>query len=281
MMMIELQGKNLIKKFRQAADELASQMATYEGVTGIVYIGGLVRGFTDKYSDVDIIVFLDKNDRSLRTQAYSIGLNGEKRFGIDIDLEVHFLDDFKRWKWDEADKWEFTKAKVVFDLEGKVREVFREKLHLPSDFWVKRIAVYVEYLKWYCCPPRKGVGTISEAWVERGDFASAHYCLNYGVELMIKTLFALNKEFLPAPKWRLFCSYSLTWLPENYEKLVKHAMIVNEFSIKEYNRRSRTINNLWRRTKAKIEEETGLSLAQLSRYYVEKILHQRGIPFNH
>ena len=277
-MMAELHGKNRIKKFRQAAEELASRIAALEGVAGIIYIGGLVRGFVDKYSDIDVIVLLDKNDRSLRTRAYNIGLSGKKRYGIDIDLEVHFLEDFRKWKWGEAGRWEFSKAKVAFDPKGKIKESLREKLHLPTDFWIKRIAVCTEYMKWYCCPLEEGNGTISEAWVKRGDLACAHYCLNYGVELAVRTLFALNKQFLPAPKWRLFYSHSLTWLPESYEKLVKQAMIINEFSIEEYNRRSRTIKDLWQETKAKIEEVTGLTLEQLSRYYVEKILHQEGIP---
>jgi len=66
-----------------------------------------------------------------------------------------------------------------------------------------------EYLKWYCCPVKKDAGTVAEVWIRKGDLTSAHYCLNYGVELLLKLIFALNKEFLPSPKWRLFYSYSL------------------------------------------------------------------------
>jgi hypothetical protein len=43
----------------------------------------------------------------------------------------------------------------------------------------------------------ENAGTIAEAWVDRGDMLSAHYCLNYSIELLVKTVFALNKEFLP------------------------------------------------------------------------------------
>ena len=78
-----------------------------------------------------------------------------------------------------------------------------------------------EYLKWYCCPVKKDAGTVAEVWIRKGDLTSAHYCLNYGVELLLKLIFALNKEFLPSPKWRLFYSYSLKQLPKNFRKLIR------------------------------------------------------------
>jgi predicted nucleotidyltransferase len=274
----ELKGENQIEGFRKVAGELISRIVRCKGVAGVVFIGGLVRGFADRFSDVDVIVFMSKEDEKLRKRICEVGVETEKRWKADVDLEVHYLEDFKKWKWDEADRWEFSRADVVFDPNGEVKKVFREKLRLPRDFWVRRIAVCAEYLKWYCCPPRRGVGTIAEAWIERGDLTSAQYCLSYGVELLIKMVFALNKEFLPAPKWRLFCSYALRWLPEDYEELVRQALIISEFSLEDFNRREKAIRDLWLESKRRIEEETGLSLKQLSEYYVEKVLHQSWTP---
>jgi predicted nucleotidyltransferase len=277
-MKTELQGENHIGRFQKVAEELTAKLALCEGVEGIVFIGGLIRGFVDKFSDLDVIVLLDRQDEDLRRRIYRIGLDEERCSGIEPDLEVHSLEDFRKIKLSEPEKWELSRADIVLDLKGEVKKALRKKLRLVGDFWVKRIAICVEYLKWYCCPPRKNVGTIAEAWIERGDLASAHYCLNYGVELLVRMLFALNKEFMPAPKWRLFYSYSLKWLPEGYGELIKQTLLVKELSVKEHDRRLKAIKEIWRRTMVKVEEETNLSLAQLSKYYVEKILHQRGIP---
>jgi hypothetical protein len=41
--MKKLKGENRIEEFRQTAKNLASKIASYEGVCGIVFIGGLVR----------------------------------------------------------------------------------------------------------------------------------------------------------------------------------------------------------------------------------------------
>ena len=273
-MMVRLKGENQIKKFRQVAEGFISKIVSFEGVTGIVFIGGLVRGFADKFSDLDIIVFLSKRDEHVRKQISDLGMDEQKRLGVDVDLEVHFLEDFKKWKWDEVDKWEFSRAEIVFDPKGEVKKIFRKKLRVPKNFWVKRIVVCGEYLKWYCCPPREEVGTVVESWIERGDLVAAHYCLNYAADLLIRIIFALNREFLPAPKWRIFYSYGLKWLPENYKRLLGEAMLVKSFSVKDFRRRLGAVRELWCGILPKIREETGLTTELISKYYVEKVLHQ-------
>jgi len=272
--MVKLKGENQIRKFRQVAEGLVSELVSFEGVTGIVFIGGLVRGFVDKFSDVDIIVFLSRRDEQVKRKIRDLGLDKQRRLGIDVDLEVHFLEDFKRWKWGEVDKWEFSRATVAFDPEGEVKKVFGEKLRVSKGFWVKRIVVCGEYLKWYCCPPEKEVSTVAKCWIERGDLVSAHYCLDYAVELLIRVTYALNREFLPAPKWRIFYSYGLKWLPEGYKRLLGEALLVKSFSVKDFMRRLEAIRKLWRQMLPKIREETELTTELITKYYVEKVLHQ-------
>ena len=119
--MAKLKGKNQIRKFRQVAERLVSEISSLEGVTGIVFSGSLVRGFADRFSDIDIMVFLSKNDEPLRMQIRNIGLNEEKHSGIETDLMIHFLKDFKREKWDEIDKWSSLKLRLFLTLKGKLR----------------------------------------------------------------------------------------------------------------------------------------------------------------
>jgi len=179
-----------------------------------------------------------------------------------------------------VDRWEFSRAEIVYDPKGEIRKVFGEKLRLPKDLWTRRIAVCVEYLKWYACPPREGVGTVAECWIERGDLASAHYCLSYALELLIRLVYALNREFLAPQKWRIRYSHNLKWLPEDYEMLVKEAMTINSLSVRDFNRRLEAIRKLWSNTYPKIKEVTGLEREQLSKYYIEKVLKQTIVPSN-
>lgn len=273
-----MKGRNQIKKFRHLAQQLASKISALKGVAGIVFIGGLVRGFADKSSDIDIIAFTDRKNERLRRQIYSLGVEVEKRFSVDLDLEIHFLEDFKKWRWDEVDKWEFSKAKIVFDPKSEIKKVFKEKMKVPKDFWIRRIVICGEYLKWYCCPPKEGIGTVAESWIDRGDLISAHYCLNYATDLLIRLTFALNREFAPAPKWRIYYLHNLKWQPKSYKKRIKEAMTIENFSEKDFDRRIEALQEIWREILPKIKEETGLTPELISKYYVEKILHQTAAP---
>jgi len=87
-------------------------------------------------------------------------------------------------------------------------------------------------------------------------------------------IFALNKEFLPAPKWRIFYSYKLKRLPDGYRTLIKEAMTSGTLSKNDFHRRLKAIRKMWIRVIPKIEDETGLTEDQMSKYYLERILHQ-------
>jgi predicted nucleotidyltransferase len=271
---MKLEGENRIGEFRRVAEALVSRIARLEGVAGIVLIGGLVRGFTDRFSDVDIIVFLGKRNNHLRERIRRMGAEEQRRTGIDVDLEVHLLKDFKKWRWDETLRWDFSGSEVVFDPEGEVSGLITKKLSAPKNFWIRRIIVYSEYIKWYCCPPEPQTGSIAEAWVERGDLTSAHYCLNYAVDLLLDLVFALNKKHLPPPKWRIFYSYKLKWLPKHYGQLMEEAMNCKDLSEEDFERRVRALRKMWREILSKIEDETGLDQAKISRQYAVKILNQ-------
>jgi predicted nucleotidyltransferase len=273
-MTVKLKGVNRIAYFRKVAADFASKIATHEGVAGILFLGGFVRGFVDEFSDLDVVVLLKNKDESLKRKLVRLWRGAERRYHIEIDFEVHFIEDFKAHGWNDSDRWDFSKAEIVFDPDGEARKVLKEKLRVSESFWKKRVVVCAEYLKWYCCPVKKDAGTVAEVWIRRGDLTSAHYCLNYGVELLFKLIFALNKEFLPSPKWRLFYSYSLKWLPKNYRKLIREALKAGGLSRADFERRLRALQTLGREVFQKIEEDMGLNAEAISKYYVEKILHQ-------
>ncbi len=272
--MTKLRGKNQIKRFEETAERLTSEIQSHREVAGIVFIGGLIRGFVDGYSDVDIIVLLNGKNEMLKKSISKLGPDEQKRSRVDVDLEVHFFEDFARVKWNETDRWDFSQAQIAFDPRGKVDRLFKNKLRVHKGFWTKRIVTYAEYLKWYCCPSKEGVGTIAEAWIARGDLASAHYCLSYSLDLMISVLFALNRSFLPPQKWRIYYSYSLKWLPKNYRRLVEEVMLVKSLSEEDLKRRQIVLRKLWRQISSKIYGETGMTTSLMSRLFVRKILHQ-------
>jgi len=271
--MLHLKGKNRIEEPRKIAAQIVSDISSLEGVSGLVFEGGLARGFMDKYSDLDITVLLAKEDEGLVERIRKIASHAEKHGGIDVDLEVHQMDELKR-KWSEIERWDYSHAQIVLDADGEVRKLLEEKLSVSTEFWVRRIVICSVLQSWYCCPQRKADCTIAEMWIDRGDPISAHYCVNYGVDLMLKTLFALNREFWPPQKWRIFHSYQLRWTPDGYRGLLEEAIKLRSTSEDELARRLRALRSIWEGTVPKIEEETGLTMKKMSEYYVRKVLRQ-------
>jgi predicted nucleotidyltransferase len=272
--MQELEGENLIEEYMRIAERVKSKILSIKGVSGIVYAGGLVRGFADRYSDVDIIVFLSSRKRELRERIKKIGADEQKDSKVDIDLEIHYLADFAKRRMDEIIKWDYSKSRIVFDPNGRLKELLREKTKGTHEHWIERIVICAEYMSWYCCPKREGVATLVETWIKRGDLISANYCINYAIDLLLETIFALNKEFLPAPKWRIFYSYDLKWLPRDYGKLLEEAMKVESFSVADLDRRLGSMRHMWREVIYKIENDTGLTSDLITRKFVKKVVHQ-------
>jgi hypothetical protein len=238
-------------------------------------MGALTRGFADKYSDVDMIVLLGKQDEKLRNEITKMGVDEQKNSGVDIDLEVYHAQDFRTAKIDEYRKWDLLHSFIAYDPKGIVKELLKERTQVSKNYWMKRVVICGEHISWYCCPPAKGAPSLIETWIDRGDLISAHYNMNYALDLIIKILFALNKELLPAPKWRVFYSYKLKWLPEGYRKLLEEALIINGLSEADLNRRLSALRGMWRQILPKLKSETGLTTDLIAKLYVKKMVHQK------
>ena len=273
-MRAKLSGTNRIREFRQVAEKLTAQITDNQNVIGIVFIGGLARGFVDQSSDLDGMVFLDDKNEALEKHIREIVESKSKKFNIEIDLEIHLLDNFKKHKWNEIEKWDFSHAEIAYDKEGQIRRIIDAKLKTSKEFWLRRLVQCAEYMKWYCCPPSDKIGTVAEAWVNRGDPVSAHFCVSYAVELILKTVFALNKGFMPPPKWSVFYLRNLNWLPKNYA-LLNDAMKTDDLSVDDLRRRLKAVRKIWAEILLKIKSETGFGPREIDRYYVEQILNQR------
>ncbi|MGQ4894945.1 MAG: nucleotidyltransferase domain-containing protein [Candidatus Njordarchaeia archaeon] len=89
-----LEGRNIIKLHKKIAARFVDNFKK-EGVIGIVLLGGIARGYADKYSDIDIIVFTERNvDLGIpRESEISVKVPEEdyKKYGINvvtIDYEI-------------------------------------------------------------------------------------------------------------------------------------------------------------------------------------------------
>ncbi len=90
----EMKGENRIDLFKDVGTEIVKKMARHKSVVGALFIGGIARGFADKYSDVDILLFLDHEDATIRSLVRSLAKELEGRSSLETDIEVCVLEEY-------------------------------------------------------------------------------------------------------------------------------------------------------------------------------------------
>ncbi len=271
--MVEMKGNNLIDTFKKAANEIVMNLRTHDSVIGALYTGGIVREFADRYSDVDVVLFLQHEDPSVRVLAHSLSKEIESKYNVETDIELHVLYTYMKMNWSEYLKWDLSNSVIVFDKDGTVTELLTKKLEMTEDEWLFRIALGMIYISWYCFPVESHVPSMINLWNDRGDPASAQYAVTYTLDMIVEVLYNLNRSFLPAPKWRIHYAHKLNWKPENFSEAIKSAMLVREISIEDTRRRAEILVPIWKQMLSRIYNEFGMNYQMARSIYVEKVLN--------
>ncbi len=74
-------------------------------------------------------------------------------------------------------------------------------------------------------------------WERREAYSQMHQNLNFAISMGIKCLYYINNKYTPAEDRRLYYTYELKKLPENYEKLMIELLKQKADSGKDYERR--------------------------------------------
>lgn len=200
-------------------------------------LGGIPRGYSDKYSDIDIIVFCEKVSKRIREKVKKI-LNEYKDKWGSVDICATSIAEEEGKLWDMEAKWAYSSAKIIYyDPEGKIKKLIKRKTFYPKKERFKEIAEGVIEFDWYI--------SMADLWIYRGDIASAHYSLNSAVEAFFRAIYAINDKFLPPLKWRLFLINSLQVLLSDIKRRLKDAMKIKKFNQSELKRRKEILREIF------------------------------------
>ncbi|MFW9979515.1 MAG: nucleotidyltransferase domain-containing protein [Candidatus Thorarchaeota archaeon] len=266
-----LHGENRIESFKRIADEMVKSISHFGSVEGILYIGGLTRDFADKYSDLDMVVLFNNDDPFAKDFLTSLAAQHEDRSGLEIDVEIYFLEDYIAREWNEYTRWDLSHAIYVFDRQGEVKKQFENKLRLDDVDWRRRLAHPLVYLSWYCCPTEDYIPSMIDLWNDRGHLISAQYSVNYSIDLILETVYALNRSYLPAPKWRLYYTHELEWLPPDFEASISEAMLLKEMTEEDTKRRATHISRLNQEISLQAEKVFGLDRDTIRKIYIADV----------
>lgn len=239
----------LLERARRVADEFCAQYRV-EGVVGIAYLGAIVRGYFDRHADIDIAVFRERGTQ-VRFAGQFQQLDGFELHCHLADLEQEAAD-----AWDQAKRWTYSQAEVVYDPTDRLARLLAEKVPLKEDERRWLLMSGLALSEWY-------INRLTDLWVERGSLASAHQMLARGLDYFLDLLFGWNHALVPDPKWKYYVAERLERLPAGFEQGMQDAMLLRDFSLDELERRKSAFMRMWNQILPEIEAEVGLSYAEI------------------
>lgn len=251
-----ISSQNRCDGFRQKAQEFTKRFAAYEGVVGVLLTGGAARGYADHYSELDLAIYLTQPhfDDWTRYGEAPFPEGDSWQEGWHVDFDYFCYEDEMAAQWEHGRRWDHSYAVVLYDPHGLMQEMLARKAVLPAGekerLTVRYLVVYGEY---FC-------DLVVPSWLHRGDVLAAHHCLNTALDSLIRAVFLANGELVPFEKWALNLSYTLAWTPPGWREKVERALLVQEISPADVERRRGLIVELLAACKGRLVPTTAEGL---------------------
>ena len=239
----KLKTKNLNEEFIKIAENYVNRISAYKEVIGIAVGGGIGRGHSDEYSDVDIYVYLTSKGYKKWKKNPPIRVGSYKRGKRTVEIEIFDYDFESKSKkpWKIEDRWERNHHIVLFDIDNKVKRLLKRKCVWEKSEKERLLKQQLMRAEWYLW--------VAEDFVNRGDNVQAHYTANVVIDWIMDIIFLKNNYFIPWPKWKYHYVTLIKNKPKNFERRFKEAMKIKSFQDKDVKRRIRILNKIWKELK--------------------------------
>ncbi|MBO2535618.1 hypothetical protein [Rummeliibacillus suwonensis] len=270
-----LKTENLYENVRKEIQPWLNSITKHKEVLGVVLMSGLAnspngRCFFDRYSDIDIVVFLDIPNSAYVTNPKKIDrLYPESiprwlpdfSFYIPllsndgVNVEVNFHQMAYQYEKREDNIWSIMKkeaycytSEIFYDPQRKIKALIDKKKKLTSSERTRMIYELLSQKRWY-------VDVNSKKDVERGLLFGAEDLISKGLNQFVECLYLYNWVLRPVDKWFLNKSLYLNWVPDNYSKELSQILKVREITPRSVDERRKHLNFLWEQLINKLDQE--------------------------
>ncbi|MBN1267541.1 MAG: hypothetical protein JXA25_18755 [Anaerolineales bacterium] len=241
--------KDLLKRALQVAEEFV-QPYLREDVTGIVFLGGIARGYFDRSADIDIALFTEPGAEEYpKEKFYNVG-------EFEVQCWVSEYQKALADEWDMSRRWTYTQSRIYHDPAGKTAQLLAEKVPLKQEERKWLLMSGLTLSEWY-------INRLTETWVERGSIASAHYMFEQGLDFFFRMLFGFNNQLVADMKWRLFSVAQLEHLPTDFSQRIQDILIVQSITLDELARRREAFMVMWKEMKPLVEGDVGKTFEEM------------------
>lgn len=213
-------SRNLNAKFRRVAKIIAGKIAAIDGVIGIVAVGGIGRGHSDEFSDLDLIVYAE--DAAWRDISRYIAIGQLNRKGIDFDIPVKSYTSAMRHKvpsayWSQELRWTLQSALILHDTGSRIANMISSKVIFPE---AERKKLVDDNCHW----ADEILNYMYPTWKQRGHTHNLAHLLRTAAEHIILWIYAHNGLFRPYMRKWPFYYLENDFVPEaRHFSLIKRA----------------------------------------------------------
>ena len=269
---VQAKGINRVQELKEELQKHLSLFQQYEGIAGIMLDGGMSREFADALSEIDVVLFLHREQfeqyhNKLTPTALGIAMIDHYLY----DIKLYCYEEEMEYSYGQVELWDMSYAQILYDPKGELQHLFDVKLketvepdsaggYLFDAWWHYRLA--------------------GDIWIAREDCVQGHLVLNSAIAPLLSALYVINGEYIPHEKWLVHMSRSLAWLPENYEQQLEQLFCVKDFSLESLKARQAVFQQLWIRLDEKLCAMTdcpaGLNLMHKGSYQSLYELYEKG-----
>lgn len=222
--------QNLRMKAQSFADELSKHIVLqkYWNKLSLIMKGSTARGYSDKYSDIDFVIFTNEETKNNIVSEYISNGLSNRQDGVFLPLnaewEGHYnLDTYENLgnhfiAGDMVSVWEYSNVVIMHDAENYFKNIIDKSTKILFDDIDKLIMKkYIEiqlYLDWMRQPLR------------RADIcASIQYAAHFQ-RYCSHIMYLLNNEGYPPDKWLFFYLKKTNMSDELYLKIINYSKVI-------------------------------------------------------
>ena len=232
---------NLEELKQYAMNQISSILGSNMNVvSALAFQGGLGRGKFDSLSDIDLLIGFEKIEDSKGIIKGEHVIDGKKWSVFHLSF-----DKVSPKQWRDKLRYVYGYETLIFMTVMVSSERFAENRYCQKKKEKKELFIklkigepWITY-RGIVNEDWRGIrwGDQYDLWVFRGDNFAAHMRLNQAVELLIDLIYSINKLPVPSPKWKHHLVTELSWIPEDFRRVLYEASTVIDMTPSDVERR--------------------------------------------
>jgi hypothetical protein len=240
-MQIQTSDPTLLTEATRTAEEFVKQCVSND-TAGIAFLGAIVRGYFDRFADIDIALMTKNSPGNPEVPQY------QKLNGFEVHCNVANIDQEASSTWDMAKRWAFSESRIYHDPEGRMAKLLFEKVPLRPEERRWLLISGITLSEWY-------INRLTDLWIARGSVVSAHCMFSEGLNHFINVLFGLNNQLVADHKWRYYYAERLKVLPSDFQLQMEKVVTLHASTEDEVKRRKAAFMGMWHQMLPLVEKE--------------------------